>query len=152
MQVSFYLLNDNKAQDILGFVCQLTQKVLLQSSAPLAIVASDRDLLTQLDTLLWTQQADSFIPHQLMDNQETPVPTETRQVPIAYLCQTLPPEFQGLVLNLNDTPIGDASTHLPQGISRILEIIRPDDNSVATGRDKYKHYQQQGATLEHFRL
>ena len=152
MQVSFYLLNDNKAQDILGFVCQLTQKVLQQSSAPLAIVASDRDLLTQLDTLLWTQQADSFIPHQLMDNQEASISTEARQVAIAYLCQTLSPEFQGLVLNLNDSPIGDTSTHPPQGISRILEIIRPDDNSVATGRDKYKHYQQQGATLEHFRL
>jgi len=152
MQVSFYLLNDNKAQDVLGFVCQLTQKVLKQSSAPLAIVASEDKTLTQLDTLLWTQQADSFVPHQRIDTQDAPIPIESRQVPIAYLCHRLPLEFQGLVLNLNDTPIGDTTDSTPQGISRILEIIRPDEASVATGRDKYKHYQQQGATLEHFRL
>ena len=148
MQVSFYLLNDNKAQDILGFVCQLTQKVLKQSSAPLVIVASDAETLTQLDTLLWTQQADSFIPHQMVDNQHAPIPTEARQVPIAYLCHTLPPDYQGIVVNLNETPIDTAQ----QNISRILEIICPDNNSVDIGRDKYKHYQQLGAALEHFRL
>ncbi|GAA0323928.1 DNA polymerase III subunit chi [Psychrobacter aestuarii] len=149
MQVSFYLLNENKAQDILGFVCQLTQKVLKQSAKPLVILSTDTPRLQQLDEALWSLDASSFIPHHLWtDAPIAAIPSDTRAAPAAYLCTALPLNYDGVVLNLDDAPIHSDGGH----VTRVLELIAPDEHSVQIGRDKYKHYQQRGATLEHFRL
>ena len=65
MNISFYILSENKAQDCLGFICQLTQTALNKSSQSLLILIEKEDeLLSTLDEALWSQDAVSFIPHQ----------------------------------------------------------------------------------------
>ncbi|WP_243443616.1 hypothetical protein [Psychrobacter sp. JCM 18903] len=50
MKVSFYVLTENKAQDFLGFICQLTQTALNKSSQSLLILIEKNDeLLSTLD-------------------------------------------------------------------------------------------------------
>ena len=69
IKISFYVLSANKAQDFLGFICQLTQTALNKSEQSLLILVEDKALLTELDEALWAHEATSFIPHNcLTDN------------------------------------------------------------------------------------
>lgn len=64
MNISFYVLSESKAQDFLGFICQLTQTALNKSTQSVLILIEDEALLSTFDEALWAQEAVSFIPHQ----------------------------------------------------------------------------------------
>ncbi|WP_261869894.1 hypothetical protein [Psychrobacter sp. JCM 18901] len=55
MKISFYVLSESKAQDFLGFICQLTQTALNKSAQSLLILIEDETLLANLDTALCTR-------------------------------------------------------------------------------------------------
>ena len=161
MNVSFYVLTENKAQDFLGFICQLTQTALNKSNQSLLILAEDETLIGELDKALWAQDDTSFIPHQrLLDsNPESAdidgVHTDINNQLLApvLLASYMPADFKGIVLNTMIRPVNDfinaTSNTLP---TRILELIKPDTVSTEAGRAKYKHYQQLGYELTHFKV
>ena len=70
MKISFYVLSESKAQDFLGFICQLTQTALNKSAQSLLILIEDETLLANLDTALWAQDSTSFIPHQCLSDAQ----------------------------------------------------------------------------------
>lgn len=155
LTVSFYVLSASKAQDVLGFVCQLTQTALKKSTQSLVILVDNEQLLDELDEALWVNDAASFIPHQRLstaDSEITAGTTADSTAPV-LLASRLPPNFSGIVINTTPLPLNDyipsTSNALP---SRLLEIILPDDDSVAQGRHKYKHYQKLGYDLTHFKV
>ena len=163
MKVSFYVLTENKAQDFLGFICQLTQTALNKSSQSLLILIEKEDeLLSTLDEALWSQDAVSFIPHQRLlaadvdgaDTEKTSINSINNQ-PLApvLLGSYMPADFKGIVLNTTIHPVNDfmAATNNAQP-SRVLELIKPDANSMQEGRHKYKAYQQLGYELTHFKV
>ena len=161
MKVSFYVLTENKAQDFLGFICQLTQTALNKSSQSLLILAEDETLIGELDKALWAQEDTSFIPHQrLLDSNPEGtdidgVHTDINNQLLApvLLASYMPADFKGIVLNTTIRPVNDfinaTSNTLP---TRILELIKPDTVSTEAGRAKYKHYQQLGYELTHFKV
>ena len=161
MKVSFYVLTENKAQDFLGFICQLTQTALNKSSQSLLILAEDETLIGELDKALWAQEDTSFIPHQrLLDSNPEGtdidgVHTDINNQLLApvLLASYMPANFKGIVLNTTIRPVNDfinaTSNTLP---TRILELIKPDTVSTEAGRAKYKHYQQLGYELTHFKV
>ncbi|MCG3808706.1 MULTISPECIES: DNA polymerase III subunit chi [Psychrobacter] len=162
MKVSFYVLTENKAQDFLGFICQLTQTALNKSSQSLLIlIEKDDALLSTLDEALWAQDDTSFIPHQrLLDSNPEGtdidgVHTDINNQLLApvLLASYMPADFKGIVLNTTILPVNDfinaTSNTLP---TRILELIKPDTVSTEAGRAKYKHYQQLGYELTHFKV
>lgn len=161
MKVSFYVLTENKAQDFLGFICQLTQTALNKSSQSLLILAEDETLIGELDKALWAQDDTSFIPHQrLLDSNPEGadidgVHTDINNQLLApvLLASYMPADFKGIVLNTTIRPVNDyinaTSNTLP---TRILELIKPDTVSTEAGRAKYKHYQQLGYELTHFKV
>ena len=162
MKVSFYVLTENKAQDFLGFICQLTQTALNKSSQSLLIlIEKDDALLSTLDEALWAQDDTSFIPHQrLLDSNPEGtdidgVHTDINNQLLApvLLASYMPADFKGIVLNTTIRPVNDfinaTSNTLP---TRILELIKPDMVSTEAGRAKYKHYQQLGYELTHFKV
>ncbi len=161
MKVSFYVLTENKAQDFLGFICQLTQTALNKSTQSLLILVDDDKLLSTLDEALWSQDSASFIPHQrLLDpNIESAdinvVLTDINNQPLApvLLGSYMPADFKGIVLNTTIHPVNTfmAATNHAQP-TRILELIKPDTTSMQEGRDKYKAYQQFGYELTHFNV
>ncbi len=149
--VSFYVLSDNKAQDFLGFIGQLTQTALNKSTQSLLILIDDEQLLESLDKALWEHDATSFIPHQRLEANAT-VSTNEALAPV-LLAAHLPSEFNGIVINTTARPVNDlmsATSHTK--ITRILEIIKPDTQSVEEGRLKYKRYQQADYELTHFKV
>lgn len=161
MNISFYVLSENKAQDFLGFICQLTQTALNKSSQSLLILIDSNDeLLSMLDEALWAQEAASFIPHQrlLGSNTEGAVPDvvdmDNNEALAPVLLSTyMPANFKGIVLNTTIHPVNTfmAATNNAQP-ARVLELIKPDTTSVQEGRHKYKAYQQLGYELTHFKV
>ena len=166
MNISFYVLSESKAQDFLGFICQLTQTALNKGTQSLLIlIDSDDELLSTLDEALWSHDAASFIPHQrLLDsNIGEGADTDTshsentaiNSQPLApvLLSSYMPADFKGIVLNTTIHPINTfmAATNNAQP-SRVLELIKPDPNSMQEGRHKYKAYQQLGYELTHFKV
>ena len=163
MNISFYVLSESKAQDFLGFICQLTQTALNKSSQSLLILTEKEDeLLSTLDEALWSQDAVSFIPHQRLlaadvdgaDTENTSINSINNQ-PLApvLLGSYMPADFKGIVINTTIHPINTfmAATNNAQP-SRVLELIKPDPNSMQEGRHKYKAYQQLGYELTHFKV
>ena len=163
MKISFYILSESKAQDFLGFICQLTQTALNKSTQSLLIlIDSDDELLSTLDEALWSHDATSFIPHQRLlaadvdgaDTENTSINSINNQ-PLApvLLGSYMPADFKGIVLNTTIHPVNSfmAATNNAQP-TRVLELIKPDPNSVQEGRHKYKSYQQLGYELTHFKV
>lgn len=174
MKVSFYVLSESKAQDFLGFVCQLTQTALNKSSHSLVILVDERDSLESLDNALWSNEATSFIPHHCLPfNKDTQsalntsadsdatintdisadaTPSDFSLAPV-LIGDYLPADFCGIVINTTSHPVTDfiKSIHNVE-LTRILEIIKPDAVSVDQGRSKYKSYQQLGYELTHFKV
>lgn len=158
MKVSFYVLSDSKAQDFLGFICQLTQTALNKSSQSLLIlVGDDAELSSTLDEALWAQEATSFIPHQRLlanntEGDDSKVDINKRLAPV-LLGAYMPADFDGIVINTTAQPVNafmQATSNAQP--TRILELIKPDPTSVQEGRNKYKAYQQLGYELTHFKV
>ena len=163
IKISFYVLSANKAQDFLGFICQLTQTALNKSEQSLLILVEDKALLTELDEALWAHEATSFIPHNCLtdnlsddnvavDSDDTASNNIAAPAPV-LLAYYLPETFKGIIINTTTHPINDFITATSNAsFTRVLEIIKPDDSSVQEGRNKYKHYQQLGYELTHFKV
>lgn len=155
MKISFYVLSESKAQDFLGFICQLTQTALNKSTQSLLILVDDETLLSTLDEALWAQDATSFIPHQCLSNIHSKATDSDANKSLApvLLGSYMPADFNGIVLNTTIRPVTDfmavTSNAKP---SRVLELIRPDATSTQEGRHKYKAYQQLGYELTHFKV
>ncbi len=151
LPVSFYLLSEHKAQDFLGFVAQLVQTALNKSHQSLLILVDDEVLLTELDTALWAHEATSFIPHQLL-TVSTAESADNVLAPV-LLGDHVPIPFTGMILNTTARTVTDFIGVADNiSLTRILEIIKPDMDSVEAGRAKYKHYQQLGYELTHFKV
>ena len=161
MKVSFYVLTESKAQDFLGFICQLTQTALNKSNQSLLILIDDDALLGELDKALWAQDDTSFMPHQRLLDSNTEgadinvVYTDTNHKLLApvLLASYMPADFKGIVLNTTIHPVNTfmAATNNAQP-TRVLELIKPDAPSMQEGRHKYKSYQQLGYELTHFNV
>ncbi len=161
MNISFYVLSESKAQDFLGFICQLTQTALNKSSQSLLILAEDETLLGELDEALWAQGETSFIPHQrLLGSNTEGAAIDVANTDINHqllapvlLASYMPADFKGIVLNTTIHPVNIfmAATNNAQPI-RVLELIKPDATSMQEGRHKYKSYQQLGYELTHFKV
>ena len=158
MNISFYVLSESKAQDFLGFICQLTQTALNKSSQSVLILVEDETLLSTLDDALWAQEATSFIPHQRLLGTHTEAAdldiTDTHKTLAPVLLGSyMPADFRGIVLNTTEhsvTSVMAAATNAQP--TRVLELIKPDANSVQEGRHKYKVYQQLDYELTHFKV
>ena len=160
MQISFYVLGERFVKQeataastaptvdvgaVLNFVCRLTQTVLKKSEHSLVIIDEDTERLTALDEYLWSFDPTSFIPHNLLSEQQ--VAAAKLSAPVS-LIPAMPEGFDGVVLNLAPTALSlSDNTALPD---RILEIITPDETSKQQGRDKYRIYRDLGFELTYF--
>ncbi|WP_201587495.1 DNA polymerase III subunit chi [Psychrobacter jeotgali] len=160
LNVSFYILSENKAQDFLGFICQLTQTALNKSTHSLLILTEDQALLDELDKGLWSHDATSFIPHQRLDHldvddsaeNDNDIDPSAMSAPV-LLSTYLPADFNGMVINTTKHIVNEFIKPTSNiQLTRILEIIKPDNTSVQQGRDKYKYYKNLDYELTHFKV
>ncbi len=134
-RVDFYILNTADELESLEFTCRLIEKIYLRNHRLFAY-CDGLEQAHQLDELLWTFKANSFIPHNL--ENEGPMPPPPIQIGVA------PPSrfFKDVLLNLSHQ-----LTEFHERFGRIIEILDERDDIKRMGRETYRAYQSYGYSL-----
>ncbi|MDD1615287.1 MAG: DNA polymerase III subunit chi [Methylococcaceae bacterium NSP1-2] len=130
-EISFYILPTQSQQERLLFACKLIEKAY-RSGCFCYVLTDTAGQSQQIDNLLWTFRAGSFIPHQLYTGD---IPA-TEQVLIGSL--PAPAQWQKTVINLSSQCAN---------AERVLEILDNSEATKAVGRDRYRHYKEAGHNL-----
>jgi DNA polymerase-3 subunit chi len=130
-EISFYILPTQSQQERLLFACKLIEKAY-RSGCFCYVLTDTAGQSQQIDNLLWTFRAGSFIPHQLYTGD---IPA-TEQVLIGSL--PAPAQWQKTVINLSSQCAN---------AERVLEILDNSEATKAVGRERYRHYKEAGHTL-----
>lgn len=134
-KVDFYLVA-NQGTDPQGqFACRLLEKAYKRHHR-VYVHCIDQQHCHRFDDLLWTFKDESFIPHHILGEGPTPPP------PIQLGYEAALPH-RDIVLSLQN-----AIVDFYQQFHRIIEVITDDANDKAQGRERYRYYQQQGATIQ----
>lgn len=134
-QVDFYLLQDNSAQNLMGFACRLADKAYRLGNR-VFLHTESVDQTRQLDELLWTFQQKSFVPHAIYQaGQHNPPPV--------LLAHNAEPDASSQVLiNL--------AAEVPLFFSRferVAELVNQNAGIRQHGRSRYSFYKDRGYPL-----
>lgn len=132
MEITFYVLADTAPDKRLTTACRVIEKAFQQKHT-IYVHARNQAEAEQLDELLWTFKAESFIPHHLLGEGPTPPPA----VRIGW--QSIPAEARDLLINLH----AEAPPE-PQRFRRIVEIVGGDESLREAARQHWRQYKQQG--------
>jgi DNA polymerase-3 subunit chi len=125
--------------DPLGFACRLLRKAQRQGHRLVVTAAAAR--LAELDTLLWTFEPQSFVPHVRVPQAGAALASRT---PI-WLCEQVPPgEVPPVWVNLGASP--------PEGLDRcqrLVEIVSREVDEAQAGRERWRLYKGMGLEIKH---
>jgi DNA polymerase-3 subunit chi len=139
-QVDFYILKDSQPQAQPLFTCRLTEKAYKQGHR-VYIHSDSGTQLKQLDDLMWTFRAGSFLPHAIYAGGDA------AGQPI-LLGQDVEPEG-------SDDVLINLSGKVPPFFSRFSRVVEPvaaEDSARAAARERYRFYQDRGYTLNTHKL
>ena len=139
MQVDFYILEETSGLQSFYFACQLIEK-LYTTPQSIYIHADSRLQAEQVDSLLWTYQDSSFIPHQLCEQTK-----ETSFIEIGYTHAPL--HKQNILINLCQVvPI------FYQQCKHVIEIVFTDASVQQLARERFKLYRQQNCEINTYKI
>ena len=129
--IDFYF----NAQDRLQVACRLAGKAVAQKKK-LLIFAPSTDTARRIDSLLWTWQPLSFLPHCHAHDALAP------RTPIVITGESAEPPEGDVLLNL-----GAECPPFFERYPRLLEIVGQDDAERALGRGRFKFYKERGYAI-----
>jgi len=132
-KVNFYILSSHTEQGRQLFACKLAEKVF-RLGYKAYILTDSMHQARQIDSLLWTFRAHSFVPHALYQDN-------LPHLANAVICgtQQAPTAWRHTLINL--------STYCPESLTtftQIFELLDNDETQKITARKRYRHYQKQG--------
>ena len=131
-QVDFYLIAGAQPRDRHRFVCRLSEKAYRQGHQ-IYIHTGSAEESQQLDDLLWTFSAESFVPHATLESDEADLS------PILIGHTTEPEAHHDTLINLTD--------QVPAAFSRfdrLVELVSQDEGQRTQARDRFKFYRERG--------
>ncbi len=132
IRVDFYVLSSADPASRLRFACRLTEKAYTLNNRTYAHV-DDAARARELDEMLWTFRAGSFIPHQV----EPGDPDNQTPVTIGHKPDS---EADGdLLINL-----ADSIPSFFDRFGRIAEIIDASEAGRQAGRTRFAFYRDNG--------
>ena len=123
--------------DKIGYACRLVRKACAANCR--VVLLGDAPQLALLDATLWTFSELDFIPHVLA---ESALALRTPVILAEANTDTLPHHQIMINLTLQTPP------HFAR-FERLFEIVSTDTADIATGRERYRFYQQRGYPLTH---
>lgn len=133
-QVEFYVLQAAEQPEMERFICRLAEKVLNLEQT--LFILGNPDQCQRLDELLWTFRAESFIPHQRIDD-ETAVSAPRIPVLLGSSTAGLPP--RDALINLSGLALD-----LPLPTPRVIELVLNQPEARHESRARFRHYRNQG--------
>ena len=145
-RIDFYIIEQGNVEATENFICRLTEKAWLKNNA-VYLHAMDQQQATKYDELLWTFSENSFVPHQVLDNQTLQIQDshpEVKDILIGHSAsEETPTTCHDVLINLHH----DAPSFFSQ-FERVAEIIPNDETSRIKGRERYQFYRDRGYALE----
>src|SRR5690625_513379 len=135
-KVDFYVLTCAKVQPREQFACRLTEKAY-QLGHQIYLHVEDQRQAQAMDDLLWTFRQGSFVPHDLISIEGA------IKAPVLIGYGDKPDTKMDVLINL----CLDVPQFFPQ-FRRIVEIVDQDKGQRHAGRERYRHYRDQGCLLE----
>ena len=132
-KVNFYVLSSQSEQGRQAFACKLAEKAF-RLGYKTYILTNSLQQAQQMDKLLWTFRANSFVPHAVYQDS---LPSSVNTIIIGT--QQPPEAWQHTLINL--------STQCPEQIgnlTQIFELLDNDETQKQAGRLRYRYYQTQG--------
>ncbi len=130
MKVEFYVLPTTQPADRLNAACRLAHKAW-RAGFMTFIRCADPAQQNELDDLLWTFRAHSFIPHERYSEQA--------KAPVILGIDQPPPFSAGVLINLHQ----HLSSHL-NSFSRVIEIVNQEPELLNISRKNFLSYREQG--------
>ena len=134
-KVNFYILSSQSEQGRQVFACKLAEKAF-RLGYKTYILTHSLQQAQQMDKLLWTFRANSFVPHEIYRDD---LPATANAV-IIGIQQPIPP-WQHTLINLS----ADCPENIMQA-EQIFELMDNDETQKQAGRLRYRHYQTLGIT------
>lgn len=161
-QVDFYILGDDSHRDINQMVCRLCEKALAQKMSVL-IYAKSSSQAQQLDELLWTFKANSFIAHSFIAQKNQLHESESNSelnidtsffYPVLICseqliddCRKIIGQYKQLLINLTtETP------SFVQQFERVAELVGKEVDEKEVARNRYRFYRKNGYNLNKYDL
>ncbi|MCB1859440.1 MAG: DNA polymerase III subunit chi [Gammaproteobacteria bacterium] len=139
-QIDFYILNEQAGGNRHLLACRLAEKAWQKGHRVYLHTGSDAEA-RQLDTLLWTYQDGSFVPHGILGEAEP----ESNPVLIGW---------SGEGGNEHDVLVNLAA-EIPPFFSRFERVLEPLDQDPAAreaGRARYRYYRDRGYPLNNHQI
>ena len=133
IRIDFYILEQAAPQARLRFACRLAETALKHEHRVHALTA-DAQSAAELDELLWTFRAESFVPHGI------DAPGAATDLPVTIGCDAATPPGNSEVL-INLTP---SVPPCFEGFQRVAEIIDASDDGRRAGRERFRFYRDNG--------
>ncbi len=139
-RIDFYIISDDtNPEPCLRLACRLTEKIWHMGHR-IYLLTDTPETTERLDRLMWTFRQNSFLPHETQGNEE---PNELPPILIGHEPEP-PGTYTEVLINLTSR----VPDFYPR-FDRIAEIIdQNDENSRVSGRERFRHYRQQGDELE----
>ena len=131
-RADFYLIDKPRfREEPLLLVCELAKRGYA-ANLPILILARDNAQAEALDDLLWSFDAEEYLPHQVVGMDEGDDDT-----PILIATPDMDIPARTLLINLRDAaPTGS--------FERVLEVVPADPAARGPLRERWKHYQTLG--------
>lgn len=134
-KVDFYSGSQHK----LRTACQISHKAM-QNGVRVMLHTPDRIVAEQLNQLLWSFPATSFLPHCFSHE------ADASTMPIVIGCDDQWPHSE-LLISLHDV----CPTFFSR-FERVIEIIGIEADDIALGRERFKFYRDRGYEIRHISL
>nr|VFK37637.1 MAG: DNA polymerase-3 subunit chi [Candidatus Kentron sp. TC] len=135
-RVDFYVLRAIGASDVPRMACRITEKAW-KTGHRIFVWTGARFTAHQMDALLWTFRAESFIPH-VIDSEHT----DNGEYPVLIGEGAEPRGALDVVVNL-----GDAIPSFLERCERIVEVVSGNAEDRAVARERYRLYRKKGCSL-----
>lgn len=136
-EVFFYVLASTSQPERQDFACKLIEKIY-RSGQYCYVLTENAEQAGEIDKLLWSFRAGSFVPHQLYQGQ---LPEYKNTILIGG--DNIPADWQKVIVNL--------SSHFSPTVApteRILEILDNSEASKQAGRQRYRYYRDAGLEIK----
>lgn len=138
-RVDFYVLATTAPLARQRYACRLVEKAVGQGHKVFVRTATIDDA-HELDTLMWTFNDRSFLPHELAGESADGAPSG--RAPVLIGRGSAPAAHRELLVNLSDDTPSDAAQ-----FERIAEIVDEDPERRRLARLRFRQYRETGCEL-----
>ena len=139
-RISFYILKSDQYEQRQAFACRLAEKAYSQGHHVYIYTENDSQTAA-IDAALWALRADSFVPHQVLSNDND------NNSPILIGHNASPPRLMDVLINLTQNqPLFFSQ------FERVAEVIDDNDGIKQAGRQRFQFYKQRGYQLDTFHV